>query len=89
MPNYLLPLMQKEYPQLRGEIIDDAVTYAGDGLVMMNTGLPSAMAEFIQDQEKERRGLYFTGEYLSSAHTGGACASGRTVGRAITGHWKT
>ena len=41
--------MQKEYPPLTEEIIDDAVTYAGDGLVIMNTGLPSAMAEFIQD----------------------------------------
>ena len=87
LPDYCLPLMQKEYPPLTEEIIDDAVTYAGDGLVIMNTGLPSAMAEFIQDQEKERRGLYFTGEYLSNAHTGGACASGRTVARAVTGHW--
>jgi len=55
----------------------------------MNTGIPSTMAEFIQDQEKERRGLYFTGEYLGSAHTGGACASGRTVAGTINGHWMT
>ena len=53
----------------------------------IHDGQPAAMAGFIRDQEKERQGLYYTGEYLSHAHTGGACASGRTVARTIIKHW--
>ena len=87
MPDFCLPLVQKHYPVLTPEIIDDVVVRAGDGLVIINPGLPAAMAGFIRDQEKERHGLYYTGEYLSHAHTGGACASGRTVARTIIRHW--
>ena len=87
MVSFCLPLIQKFYPDLTPYIIDDVVVRGGDGLVMFNTGLPSAMAEFIRDEEKEKHGLYFCGEYLSHAHTGAACASGRLTARAIVNHW--
>lgn len=87
LPDYCLPLIQRHYPDLTADAIDDVVVRGGDGLVIINAGLPSAMAGFIRVQEKDRRGLYYTGEYLSHAHTGGACASGRTVARTIIKHW--
>ena len=80
-------MIQEGYPGLTLDMIDDVVVQGGDELVMFNTGLPSAMAEFIHAEEKEKHGLYFCGEYLSHAHTGAACASGRTVARTIARHW--
>ena len=87
LPDYCLPLIQESYPDLTWDVIDDVVVRGGDELVMFNTGLPSAMAEFIREQDKEKHGLYFCGEYLSHAHTGAACASGRTTARTIAKHW--
>ena len=87
LPDYCLPLIQESYPDLTWDVIDDVVVRGGDELVMFNTGLPSAMAEFIREQDKEKHGLYFCGEYLSHAHTGAACASGRTAARTIAKHW--
>jgi len=84
---YCLPMIQEGYPGLTLDMIDDVVVQGGDELVMFNTGLPSAMAEFIRAEEKDKHGLYFCGEYLSHAHTGAACASGRTVARTIARHW--
>jgi hypothetical protein len=34
-----------------------------------------------------KRGLYFAGEYVAGAHTGAACASGRSIARLIKQHW--
>ena len=87
LPDYCLPLIQKHYPDLTADAIDNVVVRGGDGLVIINAGLPSAMAEFIRVQEEERHGLYYVGEYLSHAHTGGACASGRSIARLIMKHW--
>ena len=87
LPDYCLPLIRKHYPDLTADAIDDVVVRGGDGLVIINAGLPSAMAEFIRVQEEERHGLYYVGEYLSHAHTGGACASGRSIARLIMKHW--
>ena len=87
LADFCMPVMQKVYPDLTWDKVDDVVVRGGDGLVMFNTGLPTAMAEFIRHEEKETPGLYFCGEYLSHAHTGAACASGRMVARTITKHW--
>ena len=87
LADYCMPLIQKGYPDLTWDKVDDVVVRGGDGLIMFNTGLPTAMAEFIRHEEKEKHGLYFCGEYLSHAHTGAACASGRMVARTIAKHW--
>jgi oxygen-dependent protoporphyrinogen oxidase len=87
LPRYCLPLIQQVYPVLRDDMIDDVVVQGGDDLVQLPTGFIRAMAGFLRDQEKEKRGLYFAGEYLGHAHTGGACASGRSVARTIIRHW--
>ena len=56
-------------------------------MVDVPPGFATKMAAVIREQEQERHGLYFTGEYLGAPHTGGACASGRLVARTIGKHW--
>ena len=43
------------------------------------------MAAVLREQEREKHGLYFAGEYLAGTHTGAAWASGRTIARTIHG----
>jgi oxygen-dependent protoporphyrinogen oxidase len=86
LPSYCLPLLKEFYP-VSEDMIEDVVVIGGDDLVYLPTGSIRAMADFLRDQEKSRLGLYFAGEYLGHAHTGGACASGRSVARSILEHW--
>ncbi len=86
LPDYCLPLAQSFYPPLTPQMIDDVVVVAGDDLIYIPPGFVKLMATFLEEQERRRRGIYFVGEYLSHAHTGGACASGRTVARTIVRH---
>ena len=88
MPEYCEPLIKHFYPQFDMRNVTDVVNYTCDDLIYMPVGYCRRMAAVLRDQEKERRGLYFTGEYVSGAHTGAACASGRTVGRLIAKHWR-
>ena len=53
----------------------------------MPVGYVRKMAAVIGEQESRRRGLYLSGEYLGTPHTGGVCASGRKVARNIISHW--
>jgi oxygen-dependent protoporphyrinogen oxidase len=87
LPDYCLPLAQSLYPSLQREAIADVVVRAGDNLAQMPTGFVRAIAAFLEGQERQRRGLYFAGEYLGNSFTGGACASGRTVARTVIRHW--
>jgi oxygen-dependent protoporphyrinogen oxidase len=68
-------------------VIADIVDYTCDDLIYMPVGYVRQMAAVLKEQESERRGLYFAGEYVSGAHTGAACASGRSVARVIIRHW--
>jgi oxygen-dependent protoporphyrinogen oxidase len=88
LARYCLPMMQHFYPAMRDEsVIADIVDYTCDDLIYMPVGYVRQMAAVLKEQESERRGLYFAGEYVSGAHTGAACASGRSVARVIIRHW--
>lgn len=53
-------------------------------LVTFYPGYIRGMATFLRGQDQRARtDLVFCGDYLSHSHTGGACASGRRVGRAL------
>lgn len=57
-------------------------TWWDDMLPYFPVGYHRAIAEFLMLQEhRPRRDLLFCGDYLSHAHTGGACASGRKAAR--------
>jgi hypothetical protein len=66
----------------------DIVNYTFDDLIYMPVGYCKQIAKVLAKQAKERRGLYFAGEYVAGAHTGAACASGRSIGRLIAQHWQ-
>lgn len=87
LADFCLPLVQQQYPGINADNIDDIVVRGGDYVIHVPTGFARAVSGFHQMQNKERRGLYFAGEFLGNAHTGGACAAGRTVGRSIARHW--
>lgn len=87
MEKYCEPIIKHFYPAFDMRNVTDIVNYTCDDLIQIPVGYVRQMAEIARDQAKERRGLYFAGEYMAHAHTGGACASGRTVARTIVKHW--
>jgi oxygen-dependent protoporphyrinogen oxidase len=87
MEKYCEPIIKHFYPAFDMRNVTDIVNYTCDDLIQIPVGYVKQMAAISREQEKERRGLYFAGEYMAHAHTGGACASGRTVARTIVKHW--
>jgi oxygen-dependent protoporphyrinogen oxidase len=85
--DYCWPLIRSLYPQLEKSHVVDIVDHTSDSLIYIPVGYVNQMAEVLREQRKRRRGLYLAGEYVSGAHTGAACASGRSVARDIIGHW--
>jgi oxygen-dependent protoporphyrinogen oxidase len=84
---YCEPLIKHFYPAFDMRNVVDVVNYSCDDLIHIPVGYVREMAKIARDQEKERHGLYFAGEYIAGAHTGAACASGRSVARTIIRHW--
>jgi oxygen-dependent protoporphyrinogen oxidase len=87
MEEFCWPMIKTFYPQLERSHVVDIVDYTCDDLIFMPVGYVKQIAEVLQEQRKERRGLYFAGEYVSGAHTGAACASGRSIAKLIKKHW--
>ena len=87
MEKYCEPILKHFYPAFDMRNVIDIVNYTCDDLIQIPVGYVRQMAAIAREQEKERHGLYFAGEYMAHAHTGGACASGRTVARTIIKHW--
>lgn len=84
---YCLPLLLRLCPALREDMITDVIVTGCDDLAYMPVGYARQVARVLRAQERERHGLYFAGEYVAGAHTGAACASGRSVARCIARHW--
>lgn len=85
--DFCWPMIKALYPQLEKSHVVDIVDYTCDDLIYMPVGYVRQMAAVLREQRRERRGLYFAGEYVAGAHTGAACASGRSIARLITKHW--
>ena len=85
---YCEPIIRHFYPAFDMRNVTDIVNYTCDDLIHIPVGYVRQMAGVLREQEKERRGLYFAGEYMAHGHTGAACASGRTVARTIARHWR-
>lgn len=84
---YCEPLIKHFYPQFDMRNVVDIVNYTCEDLIYIPVGYVKQMAAIAREQEKERRGLYFAGEYMAGACTGAACASGRNVARLVARHW--
>ena len=87
LEDFCWPMIKTFYPQLEKSHVVDIVDYTCDDLIYMPVGYVKQMGEVLREQRKERRGLYFAGEYVAGAHTGAACASGRSIAGLITKHW--
>jgi oxygen-dependent protoporphyrinogen oxidase len=85
--DYCWPMIKQLYPQLEKTHVVDIVDHSSDSLIHMPVGYINQMAEVLREQRKGKTSLYLAGEYVSGAHTGAACASGRSVAREIIGHW--
>ena len=85
--DYCFPMAKHVYPALERKHVVDIVNYTCDDLIYIPVGYVRQMAGVLREQAKERRGLYFAGEYVAGAHTGAACASGRSIARLIKRHW--
>ncbi len=85
--DFCWPMIKALYPQLEKSHVVDIVDYTCDDLIYMPVGYVRQMAALLREQRKERCGLYFAGEYVAGAHTGAACASGRSIARLIKKHW--
>ena len=85
--DFCWPMIKQLYPQLEKSHVVDIVDYTCDDLIYMPVGYVNQLAEVVREQRKERRGLYFAGEYVAGGHVGAACASGRSVANVIKGHW--
>ncbi|WBX85214.1 FAD-dependent oxidoreductase [Sphingosinicella microcystinivorans] len=64
-PDYCLPFLKSLHPALDESRIRDAVTRGCDDLIYMPLGYIRTMTDVLREQEKERRGLYFAGEYMA------------------------
>lgn len=51
------------------------------------TGQLKRVNQFLTSQEAGPKNIYYVGEYLSNATTGGACAIGDRTARIISDHW--
>lgn len=87
LDQYCEPLIKHFWPEFDMRNVVDIVNYACDDVLQMPVGYVKQMAAILREQERERRGLYFAGEYMGATHTGGACASARSVARTIIKHW--
>lgn len=85
---YCEPLIKHFYPAFDMRNVVDIVNYTCDDLIYQPVGYARQLAGVVRNQEKQKRGLYFAGEYMAAGHTGGACASGRAAARLIARHWR-
>lgn len=86
LDGYIRDDILKLYPGADDAVTSIAEQWWDDMLTEWYPGYARRMAEFLERQQKTPRRVYFCGDYLSQSHTGGACASGRTVARTLLGH---
>lgn len=53
------------------------------------TGQLRRVRKFIESQEVGPKNIYYVGDYLSNATTGGACAIGNRTAKLIAKHWRS
>jgi oxygen-dependent protoporphyrinogen oxidase len=81
--------VQKIFPALEERIADIIPQYNGYTIAKFPAGQLRKMSQFIRAQEAGPKNIYYIGDYLSNATTGGACAIALRTAKVIAGHWKT
>ena len=86
--DWILPAARELYPRLDEELAEVHVQWWDDMLPEFYPGYIRELASFLEAQSPRKRRVYFCGDYLAHAHTGGACASGRRTADTILRHWR-
>ncbi|MFQ5698542.1 MAG: protoporphyrinogen/coproporphyrinogen oxidase [Myxococcota bacterium] len=88
---WIRPAVRQLYPRLDEELSEVHTQWWDDMLPEFYPGFIRGLASFLQSLERRpprSRRIYFCGDSLSHAHTGGACASGRRTARSVLEHWR-
>jgi len=74
------------YPTLADDLDEVVEQWIEDMLPVIYPGYAKKVAAFLEEMEARPARLYFCGDYLAHAHTGGACASGRFAAKLLQKH---
>jgi len=85
---FVRPLAREMYPELDAQVTEAHEQWWDEMLPAFYPGYIRKMARFLESHEVSKREVVFCGDYLSHAHTGGACASGRRAARNLIAHWR-
>lgn len=81
---FIRPAVREVYPSLDADVAEVHEQWWDEMLPEFYPGYPSALARYVgAEAAAPREDLLLCGDYLSHAHTGGACASGRRGARAL------
>jgi len=87
---WIRPAVRELYPRLDEELAELHTQWWDDMLPEFYPGYSRKLASFLKTLDTRaprKRRIYFCGDYLAQAHTGGACASGRRTARTIVEDW--
>jgi protoporphyrinogen/coproporphyrinogen III oxidase len=79
--------VREKYPFQDHEILEAHVMQQGYTIAAFPPGQLRRVRSFLTSQEAGPKNIYYAGDYLSNATTGGACASGERVARQIVADW--
>jgi oxygen-dependent protoporphyrinogen oxidase len=85
---FVRPLAREMYPELDAHVTEAHEQWWDEMLPAFYPGYIRRMARFLESHEASIHDLVFCGDYLSHAHTGGACASGRRAARNLIARWR-
>lgn len=79
--------VREKYPLRDEDIVEIHEMLKDYTIAEFPPGQLRRVRQFLASQEAGPKNIYYTGEYLSNATTGGACASGNRTARQIVADW--
>jgi oxygen-dependent protoporphyrinogen oxidase len=76
------------YPLEDEDVLEAHDMYKNYTIAAFPTGQLKKVKKFLDSQESGPKNIYYVGDYLSNATTGGACASGERTAGIIAKHWQ-
>lgn len=80
--------VRKVYPPLDTDVTEVHEMYDKYVIAMFPAGQARKVRSFLSTQEAGPKNIYYVGDYLSNATTGGACAIGKRTALQILDHWR-
>lgn len=80
-------LMREKLEIADAEIVESHAMFTDYTIAAFPVGQLRRVRKFLGSQEAGPKNIYYVGDYLSNATTGGACAIGQRTAHVITRHW--